>query len=323
MNELARVSNLKKYFDISSGFLRRTTVHVKAVDGISFSLKKGETLGLVGESGSGKSTVARMFLRLITPTAGEISLNGVEVAGADSKTMKQLRRQMGIVFQDPAVSMNPRTTIEWSLKRPLLANGWKSTEIPELITDVLEKVNLGQELLDRYPHQLSGGQQQRVSVARALLLRPQLLILDEPTSALDISVQAQVLNVLLDLQESFNLAYLFITHDLNVVRYISDRAAIMYLGKLMEIGPVETVLKDPLHPYTQGLASSSPPLSPHHRRRKRLLLSETPTSLVNLPSGCRLYPRCPFKKEICRESLPEMKEYDTGHWAACHRIGEF
>ena len=322
MSILAEASNLKKYFEINNGVFRKDSTFIKAVDDISFTVNHRETLGLVGESGSGKSTVARLFLNLIHPTAGEMRLNGIDMAGADSRTMKTMRQQIGIVFQDPSVSMNPRATIEWSLRRPLLTNGKKKVEIDSQIGDILQKVNLGMEVLTRYPHQLSGGQQQRISVARALLLQPQLLVLDEPTSALDISVQAQVLNVLLELQGEFDLAYLFISHDLNVVRYISDRVAIMYLGKLMEVGPVDTVLEHALHPYSRALASSSPPLSPHQRRRNRLLLSNEPTSMIDLPSGCRLHPRCPYKKEICEQVLPELQKAGKGHLAACHRIGE-
>jgi len=318
MNPLVQVSNLSKHFEIRRGVFRSVAAHVKAVDGVTFNIDAGETLGLVGESGSGKSTVARLMLRLIPATAGRVLLGGQEVT-APQAPMKRLRRKMGIVFQDPAASMHPRATIRWSLRRPLITNGFENSRIDDQIDDMLAKVNLGRELLNRYPHQLSGGQQQRISVARALLLQPSLLVLDEPTSALDISVQAQVLNILLDLQDEFNLTYLFISHDLNVVRYVSDRVAIMYLGKLMEIGPVEVVLQKPLHPYTQGLASSSPPMTPHHRGRKRLLLSEAPPSLINLPSGCRLHPRCPYKKAVCETDRPKLRELAPGHWTACHR----
>ncbi len=318
MRPLTQVSRLKKYFEIRSGILRSVSSHVRAVDDISFTIDHGETLGLVGESGSGKSTVARLMLRLITATSGSVQLDGREVTSADASAMKALRRKMGIVFQDPAASMNPRAQIKWSLRRPLITNGFDRSRIDDQILAMLTKVNLGPELLSRYPHQLSGGQQQRISVARALLLQPQFLVLDEPTSALDISVQAQVLNILLDLQDEFGLAYLFISHDLNVVRYVSDRVAIMYLGKLMEIGPVDAVLNAPLHPYTKGLASSSPPLSPHHRGRHRLLLSDQPPSLINLPSGCRLHPRCPYRKALCKEELPGLRELESGHWVACY-----
>jgi len=321
MSSLVQVSDLKKYFELRSGLIRSVSSHVKAVDGVSFSIDTGETLGLVGESGSGKSTVARLILRLIHATGGQVHLGGQEAtsAGVD---MKALRRKMGIVFQDPAASMNPRATIRWSLRRPLITNGFERALIDDQIHEMLAKVNLGTELLSRYPHQLSGGQQQRISVARALLLRPSFLVLDEPTSALDISVQAQVLNILLDLQEEFRLTYLFISHDLKVVRYVSDRVAIMYLGKLMEIGPVEEVLRNPLHPYTHGLASSSPPLTPHDRGRKRFLLSESSSSLIDLPAGCRLHPRCPHKLKTCETILPELRELTPGHWAACHRLEE-
>ncbi len=322
MSSLAQVSNLKKYFEFKSSLFGSASSRIKAVDDVSFTINHGETLGLIGESGSGKSTIANLFLRLISPTAGGVLINGVDVAKADAKTMKSLRRQMGIVFQDPALSMNPRATVNWSLRRPLLINGLKKSQTDALIGDILEKVNLGPEILRQYPHQLSGGQQQRACVARALVLRPQLLLLDEPTSALDISVQAQVLNVLLDLQQEFNLAYLFISHDLNVVRYISDRVAIIYLGKLMEIGPAKVVLASALHPYTRSLAASSPPMSPHQRRRNKLLLPGEPASLINLPPGCRLGPRCPFKKNVCREEVPELRKVESEHWVACHRVGE-
>jgi len=322
MSLLAQVTNLKKHFEIKSGLFGTISSYIKAVDDVSFTINHGETLGLIGESGSGKSTVAKLFLRLISPTAGEVRINGMDLKKADSKTMKSLRRQMGIVFQDPAASMNPRATIKWSLRRPLLVNGIQKSKTDTLIGDILEKVNLGSEVLGRYPHQLSGGQQQRVSVARALILRPELLVLDEPTSALDISVQAQVLNVLLDLQKEFNLAYLFISHDLNVVRYISDRVAIMYLGKLMEIGPALAVLNSALHPYSRALAASSPPMSPHQRRRNKLLLTGEPASLINLPHGCRLTPRCPYRKEVCMEKVPELREIESERWVACHRTEE-
>ena len=318
MSPLVEVSHLEKHFEIRSGLWRTVSSHVRAVDDVSFAIAAGETLGLVGESGSGKSTVARLLLRLITATGGSVRLEGREVTTARHAEMKALRRKMGIVFQDPAASMNPRAKIKWSLRRPLVTNGFEHARIDDQILAMLAKVNLGPELLNRYPHQLSGGQQQRISVARALLLRPRLLVLDEPTSALDISVQAQVLNILLDLQEAFGLTYLFISHDLNVVRYVSDRVAIMYLGKLMEIGPVEAVLQAPRHPYTQGLAASSPPMSPHQRGRQRVLLAEQPPSLIDLPTGCRLHPRCPFRQTICEETRPELRELAPGHWAACH-----
>ncbi len=321
MAELVNVFNLKKYFELRKGLFKSVSSQVRAVDDISFSIGKGETLGLVGESGSGKSTVARLIMKLITPTSGSILFENTDVVNATHRMEKNLRKQMGIVFQDPSVSMNPRATILWSLRRPLLANGTARYLADSKIKQVLKKVNLGRECLERYPHQLSGGQLQRVSVARALLLQPQLLVLDEPTSALDISVQAQVLNVLLDLQQEFGLSYLFITHDLNVVRYISDRVAIMYLGKLMEIGPVDLVMKHPLHPYTRGLDSSSPPLSPHQRGRGRLLLSETPPSLIELSPGCRLSPRCPFSTEACQQVVPELRQMEAGHWVACHKAG--
>lgn len=322
MSELLRVRHLKKHFQIRKGFLTAGQVWVKAVDDVSFGIHRGETLGLVGESGSGKSTVARLILKLLTPTSGQVHLDGQEVSTAVGQEMKDLRRKMGIVFQDPAASMNPRASIRWSLNRVMRVHGFPARKRDEIVAESLKAVNLGPEMLDRFPHQLSGGQQQRISVARAMLLRPQLLILDEPTSALDISVQAQVLNVLLDLQTEMDLAFLFISHDLHVVRYVSDRIAIMYLGRILEIGPSEEVFRNALHPYTRGLASSSPPLSPHDRGRRRLLLKDQPPSLIDLPTGCRLHPRCPFCQDQCVDMQPELREITPGHFAACHRAEE-
>ena len=226
---------------------------------------------------------------------------------------------MSIVFQDPFSSLNPRLSIETSLARPLVINGVKKEMINSIIKEVMHKVNLGEELLFRYPHQLSGGQQQRVSIARAIILKPKFLILDEPTSSLDISVQAQILNLLLDLQEEYRLTYLFISHDLNVVNYISDRIGVMYLGKLIELAPVDEINTNPRHPYTLGLFSSSPVLSPKFRKRKKLILAGEPGSTINPPTGCRFHPRCPHAEDICKTELPELRKIKENHWVACHR----
>lgn len=322
MNPLVRVDNIKKYFTFSEGLIKKKAFRIRAVDGVSFDIYKGETLGLVGESGSGKTTIARLMLRLTVPTENTVFFKGKDVFKATGKELKDLRRAMGIVFQDPASSLNPRATILDSIKRPLEINGYSKEEIVSLVNETMSKVALGKELLVRYPHQLSGGQQQRASIARAIILKPELIVLDEPTSALDVSVQAQILNLLLEIQEEFNLTYLFITHNLSVVRYISDRIGVMYLGKMMEIAPADEIYSSPMHPYTLGLLSSAPVLSPKERNRKKLILSGDPPSLINPPSGCRLHPRCPYVKDVCRKKSPELLEEKPGHFVACHRAKE-
>lgn len=318
---LLDVRHLKKHFRVSGGFLRKPGT-VRAVDDVSFRLAAGKTLGLVGESGSGKTTVARLVLRLLACTSGEILLDGENLATAPPGEMKRLRRKMSVVFQDPNASLNPRMTIRRSLERPLQVNQEGTANPEERILEAIARVHLREEVLHRYPHQLSGGQQQRVCVARAMLLRPRLLVLDEPTSALDISVQAQVLNVLTDLQRTLGLAYLFISHDLNVVRYVSDHTAVMYLGRIVETGPSEMVFENALHPYTQGLFFASPPTSPRERGRRRPLLSSDPPSLLDLPPGCRLAPRCPYRTDLCDTEEPAMREAAPGHFVACHRLAE-
>jgi len=322
MKELIKVKNLKKYFPLVKGIFRKRYSFIRAVDGVSFSIKKGETFGLVGESGSGKSTIARLLLRLIEPTEGEIWFKGKDITQLNHMELREIRRNIGIVFQDPASSLNPRTTVRGALLRPLQIHKVPKEKAEEKIRDIMRKVNLGEELLNRYPHQLSGGQQQRVSIARAIILNPELVVLDEPTSALDVSVQAQILNLLLDLQEEFKITYLFISHDLSVVRYISDRIGVMYLGHMFEIAPTEELYTNPLHPYTVGLISSAPNLNPRLRGRRKLLLSGEPPSLINPPAGCPLHPRCPFAKQICKEQKPELVEISKEHYVACHRAGE-
>lgn len=319
MSTIVEVKHIKKYFKVTKGLLKKKVINIKAVDDVSFTIKKGETLGLVGESGSGKTTLARMILGLIKPTENTVYLNNEDIFKASGKVAREIRKKMGVVFQDPAASLNPRSIIRESLRRPMVINGINRREIDDIIKKMIKDVNLREELLDRYPHQLSGGQQQRVSIARALVLKPELLVLDEPTSALDVSVQAQILNLLLDLQEEYNLTYLFISHDLNVVRFISDRIAVMYLGKLMEIASVEEIFNNAKHPYTQGLILSSPVLSPRDRDRNKIVFSGEPPSLIRVPEGCRLNPRCPYKKDICVEKLPELREIEPGHFVACHR----
>ncbi|MGI5838747.1 MAG: ABC transporter ATP-binding protein [bacterium] len=322
MEMLIRVDNLKKHYSFARGLLRKKVSTVRAVDGVSFDIRRGETFGLVGESGSGKTTVARLALRLIEPTANTIYFGDTDIFRASGRELAELRRKTGIVFQDPAASLNPRATILDSLRRPLEVHGVPRQERDRLVAAIADRVSLGEELLSRYPHQLSGGQQQRASIARAIILHPEFIVLDEPTSALDVSVQAQILNLLLDLQQEYKLTYLFITHNLSVVRYVSDRIGVMYLGRLMEIAPTDAIYAGPIHPYTIGLLSSAPTLSPRERERRKLILSGEPPSLINPPPGCRLAPRCPFRKGICDKVTPELAEIKPGHFVACHRAGE-
>ncbi len=316
---LLRVEHLKKYFPLRGG-LKKNAAFVRAVDDVSFTIRPGETLGLVGESGSGKTTLAQMILGLLPPTEGTITLDGADIW--DKAHRAQFHKSIGAVFQDPASSLNPRTTVYRSLERPLELNGYSKGDARDLIYETAEKVNLGRELLERFPYELSGGQQQRVSIARAIMLRPKLLVLDEPTSALDVSVQAQTLNELLELQQKFGLAYLFITHNLSVVRYMSDRICVLYGGKIMELGETEAVYDHYVHPYTLSLLSSVPPLHPSQRNRKKYLLTGDMPSLIGELKGCRFASRCPFAQDSCREAEPECKDMGGEHLAACAFAGE-
>ena len=292
----------------------------EAVQDANFKIYKGETFGLVGESGSGKTTLAKIILGLLPPTESTVYIGGKDIW--NKKEQKELRKQIGAVFQDPASSLNPRASIYRSLERPLEVHGLSKAEAKKLIYDTADRINIGHELLERFPYELSGGQQQRVSIARAIMLQPSLLVLDEPTSALDVSVQAQTLNELLKLQGDYNMTYLFITHNLSVVRYMSDRICVMYGGQIMEIGSTEQVYAHYRHPYTFGLMSSVPPLHPKFRNRKKNLLSGEMPSLVGDGKGCAFASRCKFCKEICKEQRPEMKTVGDDHFAACHFAGE-
>lgn len=316
-NVLVRTENLKKYFPLRKN---KGNTFVKAVDNVSLEIFRGETLGIVGESGSGKTTLAKMILGLLTPTESTIYIDGKDIG--DKKHIKEIRKNIGAVFQDPASSLNPRSTVYRSLERPLQINGYSKDKAAQLIYDTAEKINIGKELLDRFPHQLSGGQQQRISIARAIMLQPKLLVLDEPTSALDVSVQAQTLNELLNLQKEFEMTYLFISHNLSVVRYMSDRICVMYGGGLMETGETEDLYNHCAHPYTFGLMSSIPPLHPEKRRRKKYLLSADVPSLAEETQSCRFCSRCKFSEEICRKEAPPMKKVGHKHYAACHFAGE-
>lgn len=318
-NKVVEIKDIKKYFPLRGGG-RKNKKYVKAVDGITLDVYEGETLGLVGESGSGKTTLAKMILGLLPPTENTVLIDGNDI-WKDKKT-KGRGKEVNAVFQDPASSLNPRSTIYRTLERPLLINGYSKEEAKERILDTVEKVNLRKELLDRFPNYLSGGQQQRVSIARAISLMPRILVLDEPTSALDVSVQAQTLNELLRLQKELNMTYIFITHNLSVVRYMSDRICVMYGGKVMEIGKTEDIYEHCMHPYTLGLMSSVPPLHPRERNRKKHLLSGDMPSLIDVGEGCRFCSRCKYSKEICQNTQPPLKEVGEGHIVACHFAGE-
>jgi len=312
------LNNLKKYFTINKG-IRNRKIYVKAVDDITLTIYKGEIVGLVGESGSGKTTLARVLLNLTKPTDSHVVFNGVNLSKATRKEIKQFRTDVAVVFQDPASNLNPRYTVMNSIMRPLILHGMPKKLAKQKAIDSLALVKMDSRYLNSYPHQLSGGQLQRIAIARALVLDPKVMILDEPTSALDISVQAQILNLLLDLQESLGLTYLVITHDLNVIRYISDRVAVMYLGKLVEFGPTEEVIKNPKHPYTEGLMAASPILDPHDRDKEKYLMQGDPGSLINLPTGCHFHPRCPYATERCVNETPQDIILSDGHQVTCFK----
>ncbi|MBT9151055.1 MAG: Oligopeptide transport ATP-binding protein OppF [candidate division WS2 bacterium] len=322
MKPLLVLERVRKYFSIRHGLFLSAGRHIRAVDDVSLTIGHGEAFGLVGESGSGKTTLARLIPRLTRVTGGKILYDGHDLTRAGGRELTHLRRQMGIIFQDPASSLNPRAPVRTSIMRPLMLQGIGGTEARRRLDETVALVNLGTEVLDRYPHQLSGGQQQRACIARAIILRPQLLILDEPTSALDVSVQAQILNLLQDLQAGIGMTNLFITHNLAVVRYMSDRIGVMYLGKLVEVAPTEVLHARPLHPYTAALLSASPPANPRLRERKRYRLAGDPPSLITPPPGCRLHPRCPVAIERCSHDGPELVEADHNRQVACHRWEE-
>lgn len=316
--EVIELKNLKKYFAINKGISTKK-VYVKAIDDVNLKINKGEIIGLVGESGSGKTTLARVLLNLTKPTGGSVVFNGVNLTKATRNEMKKLRTEVAVVFQDPASNLNPRDTVMNSIMRPLILHGMPKKTARQKAIDSLELVKMDVRYLNSYPHQLSGGQLQRIAIARALVLNPKVMILDEPTSALDISVQAQILNLLLDLQESFGLTYLVITHDLNVIRYISDRIAVMYLGKIVEFGPTEEVINNPKHPYTEGLMAASPIMDPHDRDKEKYIMQGDPGSLINLPLGCHFHPRCPYASEHCKNDSPQLIVLPDGHQVDCHK----
>jgi oligopeptide/dipeptide ABC transporter ATP-binding protein len=318
---LVETRNLVKYYPIRGGVLMKEVAAVKAVDGVSVAIREGETLGLVGESGCGKSTLGRAILRLEEPTSGEVLFEGRNILTFDPKQLRALRRQMQIIFQDPFSSLNPRKTVAQIVGEPLLVHGLGNRlERDQRVEELLGVVGLRAEHMRRYPHMFSGGQRQRIGVARALALNPKLVICDEAVSALDVSIQAQVLNLLKDLQDEFGLTYLFISHDLHVVEHVSDRVAVMYLGKVVELAAKAEIYLRPLHPYTQALLSASPMPDPTIKRRRIILKGDVP-SPINPPPGCRFHTRCPYAESVCRQSEPELREERDGHFAACHFAG--
>lgn len=318
-NVLLRVEDLFVHFPIYRGFIRKQVGAVRAVDGISFDIKRGETLGLVGESGSGKSTTGRAILQLHRPTSGNVHFEGADLVALKGERLRGMRRKMQMIFQDPYASLNPRMTVGEIVGEPLMVhNVGKSKDIEARVKNLLELVKLEPAFISRYPHEFSGGQRQRIGVARALALQPSFIVCDEPISALDVSIQAQVVNLLEELQGQFNLTYLFIAHDLSMVRHISDRVAVMYLGAIMELADRDEIYLRPLHPYTQALLSAIPIPDPiADSKRKRVILQGDIPSPVNPPSGCRFRTRCPIAQEVCAESRPEFREIKPGHFVAC------
>ncbi len=317
-HNLLIVQKLKKYFPVGGGLFRRPSGYVKAVDGVDLAVKKGETFGLVGESGCGKTTLGRCILRLEEPTEGEIYFENEDILAYDRKALRQIRRDMQIIFQDPYSSLNPRKTVGQIVGEGFLVHRILSKrDRLERVKELMEIVGLHPEHTNRYPHEFSGGQRQRIGVARALSLHPKLIIADEPVSSLDVSIQAQILNLLVQLQRQFDLTYIFISHGLSVVRHISDRVAVMYLGRIVELARSRSLFSRPLHPYTEALMSAVPLINPEKKRDRIILEGDVP-SPIHPPSGCSFHPRCRHSEEICRENIPVMEEFEENHWVRCY-----
>ncbi|WP_421617165.1 ABC transporter ATP-binding protein [Brevibacillus sp. TJ4] len=317
---LLEVKGLQQHFPIKSGFLKKTTGYVKAVDGIDLQVFPGETLGIVGESGCGKSTTGRTILRLLEPTAGEVLFEGKDLAKLPKEEMRRMRKDLQMIFQDPYASLNPRMTIRQILMESLMVhNIGTPQEREKTIEEIIEVVGLRKEHLDRHPHDFSGGQRQRIGIARALVVKPKLIIADEPVSALDVSIQSQVLNLLKDLRKEFNLTLMFISHDLSVVKHLCDRIAVMYLGRIVEIADKRTLFDNPSHPYTRALLSAVPVAKPKQKRERILLTGDLP-SPANPPSGCTFHPRCPFATDICKSEVPSLSDIGAGQLVSCHLV---
>ncbi len=321
MEALLKVRNLKKHFPVTKGIIMEKQVGlVKAVDGVGFDVNKGETLGLVGESGCGKSTTGRCILRLIEPTEGEVEFNGVNVRTLDNQALRRIRKDMQMVFQDPFASLNPRMKVGDIIMEPILLHGIaKGREAREKVKNLLDVVGLAGYHAERYAHEFSGGQRQRIGIARALAVEPKLIVCDEPVSALDVSIQAQIINLMEDLQEQFDLTLIFIAHDLSVVHHISDRVAVMYLGRIVEMAGYRELYENPCHPYTKALLSAIPVPDPKAKKEKIMLRGDV-ISPLNPPPGCNFHTRCPYAIPRCRDEAPELKETDTGHSVACHLV---
>jgi oligopeptide/dipeptide ABC transporter ATP-binding protein len=320
---MVEVKGLKKYFPIKAGVIRKTVGHVKAVDGVSFQIGRGEVLGLVGESGCGKTTIGRTLLRLCEATEGDVRINGRDVFDQKKQALRRMRQDMQIIFQDPYSSLNPRLTVGEIVGEALMEHKIVRThkEMNDRVTEMLSKCGLNDYHIKRYPHEFSGGQRQRICIARALVLNPRFVVCDEAVSALDVSIQSQIINLLQDLQEEMGLTYLFISHDLGVVRYISDRIAVMYLGKIVELADKHELFDNPMHPYTKALLSAIPKTDPDKRRARIVLEGDIP-SAAKPPSGCRFHTRCPYATDLCSQTEPELVDQGGNHFVACLRLGE-